>query len=280
MEYKIKEVDSELLLENSPWKLHIVKKIAETPTCEIFEVVKDSELLILKLYSDLGWEDEKGSISVLSAWNGNGAVKIVDHVEKALLMEKLEEPNLYSFSSLKQEDQASDIFCGIVEKIHRVDIALLPEPVKSVNEIIKPLLQFDVTDQLQPMFDKAKRIAEELIRPSGEMVILHGDLHHENVLKRSDGKYVCFDPKGYVGDPAYEIATILKNPWHYPEISESEEMCLERAEYFAKALGFDLGRVLKFAFVHMGLSVMWSYSGGHEKYNHQLSVMNLLNQHL
>ncbi len=264
----------------SKWSLKITKRITQTPTCEVFEVEGGSELLVLKLYSDLGWEDEKGSISVLNAWNGNGAVKVVDHLEKALLMEKLEEPNLYSFSASRQESQASEIFCGIIEKIHSVDLGLLSEPVRSTNEIIKPLLQFDVAEQLQPMFEKAKRIAEELISSSGEMVILHGDLHHENVLRRSNGEYVCFDPKGYIGDPAYEIATILKNPWHYPEISESEEMCLERAEYFAKTLDFDLGRVLKFAFVHMGLSVIWSYSDGFEKYQHQLAIMKILEAHV
>ncbi len=264
----------------SKWSIKITKRITQTPTCEVFEVERDSVLLILKLYSDLGWEDEKGSISVLNAWNGNGAVTVIDHVDKALLMEKLEEPNLYSFSASNQESQASEIFCEIIDKIHSVDIEMLPDPVKAANEIIKPLLQFDVADPIQPMFDKAKRIAEELIGSPGETVVLHGDLHHENVLRRSDGEYVCFDPKGYIGDPAYEIATILKNPWHYPEISESEEICLERAQYFAKSLNFDLGRILKFAFVHMGLSVMWSYSDGFEKYQHQLAIMKILEAHV
>ena len=44
-------------------------------------------------------------------------------------------------------------------------------------------------------------------------VVLHGDLHHENVIveDRRDGSS-CFDPKGVIGHPGYDVAPLLGNP--------------------------------------------------------------------
>ena len=51
---------------------------------------------------------------------------------------------------------------------------------------------------------------------SKETVVLHGDLHHWNILSSEREPYLIIDPKGYFGDPGYEVGAFLAN---YPDAS-------------------------------------------------------------
>ncbi|MGZ9583713.1 aminoglycoside phosphotransferase family protein [Paenibacillus marinisediminis] len=42
-------------------------------------------------------------------------------------------------------------------------------------------------------------------------MLLHGDIHPENILLGSDGEYIIIDPKGVVGDPVFDIAHYIVN---------------------------------------------------------------------
>ena len=54
-------------------------------------------------------------------------------------------------------------------------------------------------------------------------MVLHGDLHHDNVLRHGDG-WVVIDPHGYVGDAAVEPATMLYNPIPYVFAMDDPQM--------------------------------------------------------
>jgi streptomycin 6-kinase len=54
-------------------------------------------------------------------------------------------------------------------------------------------------------------LADLLLATSPEPVFLHGDLHHYNIIRGQRG-WRIIDPKGVVGDPAYEAAAFVRNP--------------------------------------------------------------------
>jgi streptomycin 6-kinase len=252
--------------------------VATTLTSFIYEVTR-GEKLILKIFTSTGAEDEKASSEVLTAWNGNGAVKLMAFDKGALLIERLEGANLYCFSESNQENQATDVFTQIIKKIHSCAIPK-EHSIPDLSELFKPLRSFtDFPPDKKYLFQKAMEISHLLLSTQNEVVILHGDLHHENVMKRKNGEYICFDPKGFIGDPCYEIATILKNPWGFPQISEREDLCLERAKVLADSLGLSLSRIIDFAFVHMCLSTMWAIQDGQD-FAHQMKVASFLERHV
>lgn len=41
--------------------------------------------------------------------------------------------------------------------------------------------------------------------------MLHVDLHHDNILQNGN-EWLVIDPKGVVGEPAYEVAAFIHNP--------------------------------------------------------------------
>jgi streptomycin 6-kinase len=61
-----------------------------------------------------------------------------------------------------------------------------------------------------PWIDVALRRAAELLQDPGQEVLLHGDLHFDNILSSQRG-WLAIDPKGIVGDPAWELAPLLIN---------------------------------------------------------------------
>jgi streptomycin 6-kinase len=61
------------------------------------------------------------------------------------------------------------------------------------------------------LFDRAEESYAELSQSMAAPVLLHGDLHHDNILTATRQSWLAIDPKGIVGEPAYETAPLLLN---------------------------------------------------------------------
>lgn len=60
--------------------------------------------------------------------------------------------------------------------------------------------------------ERAQRLLAGLWPSNRTDVLLHGDLHHGNIVSAARGPWLCIDPKGYVGDPAFEAGAFLVDP--------------------------------------------------------------------
>lgn len=101
----------------------------------------------------------------------------------------------------------------------------------------------------------------ELCDSSAEEVVLHGDLHHFNLLRSEAHGWLAIDAKGVVGEPAYETGALLRNP-------KGERLTLpvlrRRADRLAEALGLDVTRVYGWAYSQAVLSAAWSVEDGED----------------
>jgi streptomycin 6-kinase len=87
-----------------------------------------------------------------------------------------------------------------------------------------------------------------------EPVLLHGDLHHWNILAAGRQPWLALDPKGIVGEPAYEVGALLRNPDLMPlQVQE------RRVDQLTAELGFDRYRILGWGIAQAVLSAWWSY---------------------
>ena len=251
------------------WTLENIHKIMETATGDIYKV--DSKLgpSILKIFTDDGVKDELGGgTSFLKAMSGNRTVKLYECDGQAQLMEYLPGQNLYKYSKENKEDEATKVFINIIKKIRSCKVVEDRDKLTPIKHLFQLFDQLAPSEELSEFFIKARELSNYLLSTQVEEVLLHGDLHHENVLKNSEGEYVCFDPKGMIGDPSYELATTLKNPWDYPKISQDLEMFKKRANCFSKELNLPLERIIGFAFIHLCLSVGWAIEDNND-YSHQ-----------
>jgi streptomycin 6-kinase len=270
-------MDNERKKYSQKWNLTNMEKLASTFTSDIYQADSKHGKVVLKILNELGIKDELPGTYFLDNCQGRGCVNLYEFDEKALLIDYLEGENLYQFSKTGQEEQASKVFCEIIKKIHGVKV------IKHIDKLNDFKILFDVfrkikaPSDLLEIMDKGKHLSEKLLASQNIEVLLHGDLHHENIMSNSKGEFVCFDPKGFRGDPAYELGTTLKNPWDYPEISQDLELFQERAKFFSRELGLCFERVIEYAFVHICLSIAWALEDQCD-YDHQAKIIRKINQ--
>ncbi|MDA1056865.1 MAG: fructosamine kinase family protein [Proteobacteria bacterium] len=107
------------------------------------------------------------------------------------------------------------------------------------------------------MVEKAKHVFFELSGSQGRQALLHGDLHHDNILFDEKRGWLAIDPKGVIGEAEIEVAAFLKNPIGHPEIYTNEEVIQSRISTISRELNLNKERVIRWAFALTVLSCIW-----------------------
>lgn len=145
-------------------------------------------------------------------YQGEGIVRLIasDLEIAALLLERLE-PGVSRWHA--QDDEASTrIAAGLMKRLWRP----VPDPAnwRSLDSWLQALTTPAVpavTELPTRLLDKAQRLVQERLE-STPPVLLHADLHHDNILSAAREPYLAIDPKGIVGDAGYDVGPFLINP--------------------------------------------------------------------
>ncbi|MFN8501253.1 aminoglycoside phosphotransferase family protein [Kouleothrix sp.] len=106
---------------------------------------------------------------------------------------------------------------------------------------------------------RAERLFADLLASAGAPALLHGDLHHGNILAAARAPWLAIDPKGVVGEPAYEAGALLRNPIERVLGAPSPARLLaRRVDILADALGLDRARLVGWGLAQAVLSAWWS----------------------
>jgi streptomycin 6-kinase len=109
------------------------------------------------------------------------------------------------------------------------------------------------------LVERAERLFADLIGSMGEPVLLHGDLHHDNILTAQRQPWLALDPKGVVGEAAYETGALLRNPaGRVLQAPDPAGMMARRIDQLAAELGFEWERIRGWALAQAVLSAWWS----------------------
>src|SRR5215212_5038892 len=91
---------------------------------------------------------------------------------------------------------------------------------------------------------RAEDLFTELSKSQSAPMLLHGDLNYGNVLAATRQPWLAIDPKGVVGEPAYETGVLLRD--RFPELlkRDNPRRVLERRiDQLAEALKVDRARI-------------------------------------
>ena len=92
---------------------------------------------------------------------------------------------------------------------------------------------------------RAEAAFAELKAASKGPMVLHGDLHHWNILSAERKPWLAIDPHGFVGDPGYDLKAILCNfPPKSCEGKDTGRLRARRATILAEELGMERELVL------------------------------------
>lgn len=193
--------------------------------------------VILKLSPDANLIDKEAM--ALNAFEGFGAVSVLDREEGVLLLERAVPGDLLK-SSLPKEKRI-EIACKVIDKLHQAPIPS-QEGFPSIEEWLAAVdKEWDLPkDHLK----RARKLKNELVKKdSGRKVLLHGDLHQENILSNGND-WVVIDPKGVIGSPIHEIWACVEDPSH-------------DLKFLASCFGYPFQDVVEWYYVRLILASCW-----------------------
>jgi len=95
--------------------------------------------------------------------------------------------------------------------------------------------------------------------------LLHGDLHHENMLRHSDGTWKVIDPQGAIGAPFLESARFIQNHVIDQDDVFHWDMLDDTVAYFAARLGESQYIIASALFILHVLSTCWGCEMNYEE---------------
>lgn len=217
--------------------------------------LQDARPIVLKIGFDIEHE-----ANALRAFEAFGGVRVLAQTKETLLLERLiPGQSLKSYFSAKEEGSI-EIACKVIKKLHQTPIPQ-NNSFPHLSDWLK-ILDRDYAQIKQEDVIKARMLKDKLLNLGGKQVLLHGDLHHNNILQHGDGWRVI-DPKGVIGDAVYDLAVFIRNP--IPELLENDrakDIIEARIKGFTKAIGAEEERVRDWCFVQSILSLMWAIEDG------------------
>jgi len=124
------------------------------------------------------------------------------------------------------------------------------------------------------LVETAVSTREDLLADNTPPMLLHGDFHHENVLTAQRKPWLALDPKGVIGDPAYEVGAYLYNP--IVDVVAAKNLVARRIDQFSEVLMLDRQRLIKWGIVQAVLSAVWSYQDHDEELSPTLLIADQL----
>jgi streptomycin 6-kinase len=122
------------------------------------------------------------------------------------------------------------------------------------------------------LFEEAERAFDWLLATTAGSLLLHGDLHHDNILSATRQPWLIIDPKGIVGDPGYDLGAFLYNPMPgLLELPNPGRIITRRVDQLAEGLGMERARVRGWGIAQAVLSACWSIEGN-EDWRHTIAV--------
>ena len=203
-------------------------------------------------------EDEEWRGGRLMAWwQGDGAARVLAEDDGVLLLERATGPrSLVAMVHSGQDDEATRILCAATNRLHG-HRAPLPVELVPLVDWFAPLLKVDSPAGL---IAEGQVIARELLADQQEIVALHGDIHHGNILDAGTRGWIAIDPKGLLGDRAFDFVNILRNPDDATALVPAR--FARQVEVIAEAARLDRVRLLRWTLAFASLSAVWIVEEG------------------
>lgn len=241
------------------WRLEPSGLPFATHSSVLLPAVLDGRPVMLKLTEE---PDEQRGAALLAWWNGHGSARVIEEAPGAVLMERLTgSRSLYELAIEGEDDRAVETLIEVAHQLHSYEATSPPPSLTSLEELFAPLLASHADDEI---VRSGRTIANDLLATRTSSIPLHGDLHHRNVLDAGDGRWLAIDPKGILGEPAYDFANLFRNP--IPALATDPARFDERARVIARSTGIDVRRIAGWAAAFCALSIVWDYypEGGAE----------------
>jgi streptomycin 6-kinase len=223
----------------------------------------NGEPAILKVAREL---EERRGATIMEWWGGDGAARVLARDGDALLLERA--TGSRSLSDMARAGEADDneaarILVDVAHRLHALRATPPPPELTSLEDWFREL--WPAAEARGGLLARSAATARELLAAPRDIVVLHGDLHHDNVLDFGKRGWLAIDPKRLAGERGFDFANIFTNPdLEDPSrpVGIEPRRFLRRLEIVAGAAQLERRRLLQWILAWTGLSAAWYLSDG------------------
>lgn len=171
------------------------------------------------------------------------------------------------------DDDAATAVIAATLRALQASAATVPRPaelpaLETISEAFAVVPPHGPAPVSAPLLDAAAGLAGELSAPQVHDTVLHGDLHHQNVLRSGWDPATCqwlaIDPHGWWGDPTFDCVAMLldlHDPAALTGLSDLQvrQRTLRRIAILAEHTGLESQRILAWAVAGAVISELWCW---------------------
>lgn len=242
------------------WRVTI-GRMRTTPGSIVAFGFRDDAPVLLKVSTHPHEEWRAGEL--ISAFAGRGMVRALEHAPGAVLLEEMKPATpLARVIDAEGDERAVHVLASVIAAMQETSPAVRGFPsAQEWGRSFERYLASNNDEIPVTLVVEAQRLYEHLCRTQAPPRLLHGDLHHDNVLLDAGRGWLAIDPKGVVAELEFELGAALRNPAEMP-VLYTPGAIERRAKAYARQLDLDAGRIVQWTFAQAVLSAIWITEDG------------------
>lgn len=186
----------------------------------------------------------------------------IDEEQGALLLERVT-PG----TTLKAEpslDKRISVFINVWQNAHIVprDLNLYESYLETTERAAKASWKHGEIPALRQAAHKMVAVCRDLYERYPKRVLLHSDLHGDNLLKNSCGEYTIVDPHGRTGPTICDLGRYIANEYFDANRDTQSETAKYVVKQLSKKLNLPRNDVAQAFFVDITLMTCWGAENG------------------
>ena len=230
----------------------------------------------------------ESEVAALASYEGRGCVKLLHHslTDGAILIEEARPGTSIQELTLNGRDKEAVLIASqVIKRLQAPSKEGMSQfhPFRTVDDWadgfqrIKAAFGGTTGPFDSQLVDRAEREYRQMSATTAKRVLLHGDLHHGNILSAAREPWLAIDPKGILGDPSYEVGAFIRNPMPdlmaFPNV---KDMLHDRIDLFSETLRFERKRVWAWSFSQTVLAAWWLFEDRQEGWESWLNLAEVL----
>ena len=214
--------------------------------------------VILKILINNEFDEDTKEIMSLLQFQGENFCKLYEYSleDKVYIMERIIPAETLYESACRQE--RIKIAGAIFNVLHKPDLpdSIFPTYIEWFEAGKEGTKNRKDCEELRPYLESAEGMLKDICKKFPRNVLLHGDLHHENILKNENGGYTVIDPKGVVGDPVFDLSRFILDEFRDDLVSEPKNVILEFVKKLGDSVGIPCEIILRCLYIE---TVIWLF---------------------
>ena len=230
-----------------------------TPRARLMPVEFEGRRAMLKIAT---FDSEIRGNEVMAWWStgdATGAAPVLGVDGAAILLARADRPgSLLRLLVEGRDDEATGVIVATAASLHEPRTSQPPPGLPMLEQWFDDLQA--AADRLGGVLHASAAAASALLAAPADRVVLHGDLHHENVLDFGTAGWLAIDPKGVVGERAFDLVHHLFDP---DDPNPPDMQTIERqVALTADLAGVNRSRLRQWLLAWAGLSATWWLADG------------------